>query len=89
MYEQAYSMCILNWDIMTINSHYCESRWYLVLGGNALVSPLYNRDLRILINRCKLTGPSFPPFAGLTGTPSLAHPCQRGSLFDGGAHGIK
>ena len=56
---------------MTINSHYCESRWYLVLGGDALVSPLYNRDLRVLINRCKLTGPSFLTYMDIAETPSL------------------
>ena len=30
-----------------------------------------------------------PQNVDMTETPSLAHSCQRGSLFDGGAHGIK
>ena len=54
-------MYILNRDIITSDSHYCDSRWYLVFGGNALVSPFYTIDLQILINRCKLIGDGFPP----------------------------
>ena len=72
MYEQADVMCILNQDIMTSDSHYCESRWYIRLGGNTLVSPFYTRDLHDVINRCKLTGPGFPPYINMVGTPSLA-----------------
>ena len=89
VFDQSDVICILNSDVMTINSHYCESRWYLVLGGDALVSPLYNRALHVLINRCKLTGPSFPTYMDMAGTLILSHPCQLGSSFNGGAHDIK
>ena len=74
---------------MTSVSQYCESRWYLGLDGKYLVSPFYTRDLHVGINRCNSTGPGFFPFMDMAVTPSLAHHCQRGSLFDGGAHGIK
>ena len=70
-YEQADAMCILNWNIMTSNPHYCESHRYLVLGGNALVSPFYTRDLHVLINRCRLTG-TFPTYVDMAGTSSLS-----------------
>ena len=49
-------MCILNLDIMTSGSIYCDSRWYLVLGGNAFVLPFDTRYLHVLINRCRLAG---------------------------------
>ena len=74
---------------MNSNSHYCESRWYLGLGRNVLVSPFYNWALHVVINRCRLTGTGFPPYLDMAGTPSLAHPCQNGLLFDGGVHGFK
>ena len=61
-------MCILNWDIMTSNSHYCESRWYLGLGRNDLDSLFYTRDLHIIINMGRLTGP-FPAICGYVGNP--------------------
>ena len=88
-YEQSGVMCILNQDIINSNSHYFESRWYIGLGGNALVSPFYTSDLHVGINRCKLTGPGFLPYMDMAGTSSLSHSFQRGSLFDGGVHGIK
>ena len=69
--EQTNVMWILNRDIITSNSYYCESRWYLGLDGNALVSPFYTRDLNIGINRCKWTGPGFLPFMDISGTPIL------------------
>ena len=56
---------------------------------NALVSPFYTSALQVIINRCKLTGPGLPTFMDIAVTPSLSHPCQRVSLFDGGAHDIK
>ena len=65
-------MCVLIQDIITSNSHYFESRWYIGLGGNALVSPFYTRALQVLINRCRLTGPGLPPYVDMEGTPSLA-----------------
>ena len=81
-------MCITNQDIITSDSHYCDSIWYIGIGGNDSVSPFYTRDFHVGINMCRLTGPGFPPYVYIVGTQSLAHPCQRGSLFDGGAHGI-
>ena len=76
-YEQEYVMCILNRDISTSDSHYCESHWYTGLGVNAFISPLYTRVLQVVINRCRLTGP-FLPYVDMAGTTSLAHPFQRG-----------
>ena len=58
-------------DIMTGNSHYCDSRWYLGLGGNALASPFYTRYLNVGINMCNLTGPSFLPYMDMAGNPSI------------------
>ena len=57
---------------MTGDSHCFELRWYLRLGGNALISPFYNRDLHVVINRCRLTRPGFPPYVDIVGTPILA-----------------
>ena len=71
MYEQADVVYILNRDIMTSDLYYCESRWYIVLGGNALVSPFNSRDLHDVINRCKLTGPGFLPYVVMAGTPRV------------------
>ena len=53
---------------MTSNSLYCESRWYLGLGRNALVSPFYTRDLQVATNRCRLTG-SFTAICGYVRNP--------------------
>ena len=72
MYNQNDAMCILNWDIMTINSHYCESHWYIGLGRNTIVLPFYTRYLHVVINRCKLTGPGFLPYVDMLVTPILA-----------------
>ena len=74
-YEQVSVMCILNWDIMTSESHYCESRWYIGLGGNNLVSPFYTRSLHVVINRCRLTGP-FPAICGYGVNPKSSIPLK-------------
>ena len=55
---------------MTSESHYCESHWYLGLGGNTLVSPFYTRALHIGISRCNLNGTGFPPYMDMAGSPS-------------------
>ena len=60
---------------MTSDSHYCESHWYLGLGGNALASPFYTEALHVVINSCRLSGPGLPPYVDMAGTPSLA-PCK-------------
>ena len=67
-YKQPGVMCILNWDIMTNESHYCESRWYIGLDGNTLVSPFYTRSLHVVINMWRLTG-TFPAICGYGGKP--------------------
>ena len=82
MFDQSNVMFILNQDIMTSNSHYCESSWYLGLVNNTLVSPFYTRYLHVVINRCNLTGPGFPSYMDMSGIPILSHPFQCGSLFD-------
>ena len=69
--EQENFMCILNRDIMTSDSHYWGSCWYLGLGRNTLDSTFYNRYLHVGINRCKLTGPGLPPYIDMKGFPSL------------------
>ena len=73
MYNQANVMCILNQDIMTSNSLYCESRWYLGLVKNALVSPFYTRAFHVVINRCSLTG-YFPAICGYVWNPKSSTP---------------
>ena len=62
-YKQPGVMCILNWDITINESNYCESRWYIGLDGNTLVSPFYTRDLHVVINMCRLIG-TFPAICG-------------------------
>ena len=72
MFTQADVICVLNRDIMTSDSHYCESLWYLGIGRNILVSPFYTRYLHVVINRRELTGPGFPLYMDMVGIPSLS-----------------
>ena len=70
-------MCIVNWYIMTRKSLYCEPRWYLGLGRNALVSPFNTCNLHVVINMCRLTG-YFPAICGYGGNPKSSKVIQHG-----------
>ena len=71
MYKQADVIRTLNRDIMTSNSQYCESNWYIGLGGNDLVSSFYTWALNVVINWCKLTDIGFLSYVDMAITPSL------------------
>ena len=58
---------------MISDSLYCESRWYIGLGGNVLVSLFYTRYLQVVINSCRLTG-SFIIICGYGGNPKSSTP---------------